>query len=206
MRPSNAAHMPKIAEDSSRLVPFDPRWKARRRDEDDDVHSVSSNETRNSNERRYSVSSYNTVESDPGVRPYQNGNLSRMTTGSSVSSTGSLPQRFHMAAHDLRPPSTSGSSVDFHLAQNFQGLSAADGQPPWAGQAAPYGVGGNPEKSFTFNPAVHSLQAWQEQAQVRSQSPANSFHSLPPSLPSHSYLVKQAGAQSPAPNSAMDSG
>jgi hypothetical protein len=203
LRSPAQSHLPKIAEDPSRLVPFDPRWKARRRDDDDDVHSVSSNETRNSAERRYSVSSYATVDSDPGPRAHlhQNGNLSRMTTGSSVSSTGSL-QRFHMAGHDHRPPSTSGSSVDFHLAQNFQGLSAADGAPVW-----PYSSPGpNSEKSFTFNPAVHSLAAWQAEKQARAQSPSASFHSLPPSLPSHhSQLSTQFQAEQPSQATDMDS-
>lgn len=89
-RPSNAAmgrnsrhpDMPQIVEDTSKLqVSGDSRYKMRRRDDDDDVHSVSSNETGHSSQRGrpFSISSQATSASEPNQRmPWPDGDGQRI--------------------------------------------------------------------------------------------------------------------------------
>jgi hypothetical protein len=135
--------LPQIAEDSTRLR-ADSRHKARRRDDDGDVHSIahshsSMETTRTSSEgRRVSVSSYNTMDSDPGpTRPPRFYNaIQRATSVSSLNassarlSVASQPLPGHYGTRDGLPPPHppgSASSVDSQLVQNFGGLWAADG-------------------------------------------------------------------------------
>ncbi|GJN91811.1 hypothetical protein Rhopal_004834-T1 [Rhodotorula paludigena] len=161
--------MPQIIEDTSRLhvsTPgYDPygasgpgpsasapslagmRYKARRRDEDDDVHSVSSNETGQSQQhwpfpiqpgrgRPFSISSKATSASDPERRVRSE--APEMDPLARVSSISSLPNprggiasaglasgsmhRFPSYGH-YTAPSTGHSSLDTNLISNMQGLA-----------------------------------------------------------------------------------
>jgi hypothetical protein len=136
--------LPQIAEDSTRLR-ADSRHKARRRDDDDDVHSIAQSHssvetTRTSSDgRRISMSSYNTMDSDPGPpRPPRFYNaIQRATSVSSLDAASRLsvasqplPGQYGTRDGNLqptRPPGTSASSVDSQLVQNFGGLWAAEG-------------------------------------------------------------------------------
>ncbi|GAA5964304.1 hypothetical protein JCM21900_003690 [Sporobolomyces salmonicolor] len=140
--------MPQIIEDTSRLYvspsagqaggePYHPgllsaRFKARRRDEDDDVHSISSNETGQSSQygatgivpgrgRPFSISSKATSASDPERRSRNDvpdiNHLHRVASISSLPSASRAPNR-HYAA-----PSTGHSSLDITLINNMQGLA-----------------------------------------------------------------------------------
>lgn len=183
-----------LTEDPARSL--SSRWKSRRREEDDDVHSISSNETHHSrnsaNEPRYSFSSFNTMDSDPlpksgGPWSPPNPSLSRNPTGSSFDSTGrpgALDHFFQSYGGQMLPPKSSSSSVDSSLLQNFQGLSAADAQrlyspfaggPPGSAFDGQYPMASAPGPGTTFVPALHSLGS--------RQSSANSYHSMP-TLPS----------------------
>lgn len=189
-----------LSEDPARTVSAQMRWKSqRRRDHDDDAHSVSSNETHHSrtsaNEPRYSFSSFNTMDSDPHPQSAawssQANNLSRNPTGSSFGSAagrpGALDHFFQSYGGGQQqqqlPPKSSSSSVDSSLLQNFQGLSAADAQrlySPFGGASAPafdnpYPLASAPGPGTTFVPALHALGS--------RQSSANSYHSMP-TLPS----------------------
>lgn len=124
----------------------DLRYKARRRDDDDDVHSMSSNETRS--ERRFSISTQNTastistahtMDSDPGPgRSSRSMNLAApgllppMRRSPSVSSFGGqshLSANSHSSIHSRRDLGTAGSgtsSLDYGLVGRFQGLTAQE--------------------------------------------------------------------------------
>ncbi|BGP36955.1 Serine/threonine protein kinase [Rhodotorula kratochvilovae] len=162
--------MPQIIEDTSRLQvsgqpPVDAygagpsgaalRYKARRRDEDDDVHSVSSNETGHSSQqwpfpvgpgrgRPFSISSKATSASDPERRAQQ---LLDMDPLARVSSLSSLPNlrsgvpatalssgsmhRFPSYGH-YTAPSTGHSSLDANFISNMQGLATSSTtELPW---------------------------------------------------------------------------
>jgi len=122
----------------------DARYKARRRDVDDDVHSMSSNETRS--ERRFSISSQNTMstvstmDSDPGPpRPGRQGGflapLRRSPSASSFSGQSHLSVGSTGSGHapasgygrrDLGTSGSGTSSLEYGLVGRFKGLSAAD--------------------------------------------------------------------------------
>ncbi|GAA6052342.1 hypothetical protein JCM3770_007261 [Rhodotorula araucariae] len=163
--------MPQIIEDTSRLQvsarpPVDAygagpsgaalRCKARRRDEDDDVHSVSSNETGHSSQqpwpfpvqpgrgRPFSISSKATSASDPERRAQQ---LLDMDPLDRVSSLSSLPNvrggvpgtalssgsmhSFPSYGH-YTAPSTGHSSLDANFISNMQGLATSSTtELPW---------------------------------------------------------------------------
>lgn len=172
--------MPQIIEDTSRLrvsggPPKDPfaagpsglpvRYKARRRDDDDDVHSVSSNETGHSSQhwpfpiqpgrgRPVSISSKATSASDPERRHQQLLDMDPLARVSSLSSlplpnvrspgAGGVPptalssgsmHRFPSYGH-YTAPSTGHSSLDANFISNMQGLATSSTSDlPW--QAPP---------------------------------------------------------------------
>lgn len=142
--PANAK-MPQIVEDTSRLQVSDASWrKARRRDVDDDVHSVSSNETGQSSQRRHpaylgrplsvsgqSMSSVATSASDPerSSRLDYDINVTRVPSLSSITSASSRPYP-HFGFRHAPPPSTGHSSLDHSLITHMQGL-ATSGDAGW---------------------------------------------------------------------------
>lgn len=137
------AKMPQIVEDTSRLYVSDPRHKARRRDVDDDVHSVSSNETGMSAHRGrpfsvsgVSISSVATSASDPERRSQHQYDVqaTRAPSHSSILSTASRPHP-HVGFRHAPPPSTGHSSIDSQLLANMQGL-ATSGEPGWMSPAS----------------------------------------------------------------------
>ncbi|GAA5870206.1 hypothetical protein JCM1840_001590 [Sporobolomyces johnsonii] len=145
--------MPQIIEDTSRLYvspsagqaggePYHPgllsaRFKARKRDEDDDVHSISSNETGQSSQygaggagvsgvvpgrgRTFSISSKATSSSDPERR--SRNDVRDMDQLHRVASISSLPSASRIAYHHYAAPSTGHSSLDTTLINNMQGLA-----------------------------------------------------------------------------------
>lgn len=145
-RASNAvgqgsSKMPQIVEDTSRLQVSDPRYKARRRDEDEDVHSVSSNDTGHSLQRgrAYSISSQATSASDPGKgpRPHRRETdipraPSLSSIGSSAASSARVPHHSHFYS---RAPNTGHSSLDHQLVQNMQGLATNGDGGGWKSPA-----------------------------------------------------------------------
>ncbi|GAA6059067.1 hypothetical protein JCM10212_002038 [Sporobolomyces blumeae] len=156
--------MPQIIEDTSRLYVspnaarstagdgdgyyptlLSTRFKARRRDDDDDVHSVSSTDTGQSSQyagpsglfpargRPFSVSSKATSSSDPERRSRNeladiDLSLNRVGSLSSLPSAARGPyQRYHV-------PSTGHSSLDASLINNMQGLATTSTSDlPWQG-------------------------------------------------------------------------
>lgn len=202
-----------LQEDPSVTGSVDSRWKSRRRHDDDDIHSVSSNETHNSrnsgNEPRYSFSSYNTMDSESlpqSAWSPQATSLSRNATASSLGSTGRSPaldQFFQHHGNQSLPPKSSSSSVDSSLLRNFQGLSAADAQrlrSPFGVTSAPmdssYPMPSAPGPGTTFVPALHSLGSRQSSANSYS-----SFHSMPtlPSQQQYSNLAAPSEHQEDDP-------
>lgn len=110
--------LPQIVESSSRLSAVDTRFKMRRRDDDDDVHSISSSDNGAYHRGRpYSVSSQATSSSEPDMRP-----------GRHLTSPHHLVDpRFH------RPPNSAistTSSLDQQFITDMKGL-ATSGEPRW---------------------------------------------------------------------------
>lgn len=154
------AKMPQIVEDTSRLHVSDHaalRHKARRRDVDDDVHSVSSNETGHSSHlhgqrggRPFSMSgvsilSVATSASDPERRSQHQYDLGagpppRVPSLSSITSSSSRPYHHQSGFRHAvpPPPSTGHSSLDHSLIANMQGLatSSAGGNDGWRSPGA----------------------------------------------------------------------
>ncbi|KAM0793090.1 hypothetical protein ACM66B_000572 [Microbotryomycetes sp. NB124-2] len=133
------AKMPQIVEDTSRLQVSGLQHKARRRDVDDDVHSVSSAETGLSASRRnrpmsvsgFSISSVATSASDPERRSQHQYDPSavRAPSHSSILSSASRAHP-HAGFRHAPPPSTGHSSLDSQLLINMQGL-ATSGDSGW---------------------------------------------------------------------------
>lgn len=133
----------------------DGRYKARRRDDDDDVHSMSSNETRS--ERRFSISSHatastvsttNTMDSDPGPSRSRAAQLlPPMRRTPSVSSFGGQSMQSQSSGHsgyarrDLDTGSSNTSSLEHGLVGRFQGLTAAERAVSPDGRGSPAQVG-----------------------------------------------------------------
>ncbi|KAK4058182.1 Serine/threonine protein kinase [Microbotryomycetes sp. JL221] len=140
MMAATNAKMPQIVEDTSRLHVSGLHHKARRRDVDDDVHSVSSNDTGFSAHQHrgrplsvsgFSISSVATSASDPERRSqhqYDPG-VVRAPSHSSILSTASRPHP-HAGFRHAPPPSTGHSSIDSQLLVNMQSL-ATSGEPGW---------------------------------------------------------------------------
>lgn len=118
-----------INEHMGRPPVVDTRHKLRRRDDDDDVHSVSSVDTGLSSQRGRpaSISSQATSRSDPE----KSGGHYRHDMGSpSLSSlrSGSSSIRVpHHSHYFSAAPNTGASSVDHQLAKNMQGLATGPG-------------------------------------------------------------------------------
>lgn len=136
-----SSKMPQIVEDTSRLRVSDPRYKTRRRDDDDDVHSVSSNDTGHSSQRgrAYSISSQATSASDPGNVPRQHRRdldtpraPSLSSINSSVASSARVPHHSHYYS---RAPNTGHSSLDPQLVTNMQGLATNGDGGGWKSPA-----------------------------------------------------------------------
>lgn len=139
--------MPQIVEDTSRLYVSDLRHKSRRRDEDDDVHSVSSNETGHSSHRGrpfsisgVSVSSQATSASDPERRTRHENldmglhrvpSLSSLTSGTSSRHPGANNHHYH----HYTAPSTGHSSLDHSLIKNMQSLATSSDTAGWRSPA-----------------------------------------------------------------------
>lgn len=121
--------LPQIHEHTGRPSVADMRHKSRRRDDDDDVHSVSSVDTGLSSQRGRpaSISSQATSRSDPE----KSGGHYRHDMGSpSLSSlrSGSSSIRVpHHSHYFSAAPNTGASSVDHQLAKNMQGLATGPG-------------------------------------------------------------------------------
>ena len=142
----------------------DVRHKARRLDDDDDVHSMSSNETRS--ERRFSISSHTTVstvstthtmDSDPGPsrsnRGAVTGLLSTVHRSPSLSSFGGHShlsvgsQNSGQSRRDLGTSGSGSSSLEYGLVGRFQGLTAAE-----TDQASIRSTGGSPSPASSSHP------------------------------------------------------
>lgn len=193
----------------------DARYKARRRDDDDDVHSMSSNETRS--ERRFSISSHNTMstvsttntlDSDPGpARPgRQGGFLAPVRRSPSVSSfsgqshlsvgstgSGQAPTSGY-GRRDLGTSGSGTSSLEYGLVGRFKGLSAADGA---SSSTSPTSASSHPDSPHYFRPPHSPSQMSASHQQHNISLPSiQSFDRPPPkefSFPNGSGHGPQAG-------------
>lgn len=212
----HGVRMPQIVEDSSRLHVSEMRHKTRRRDVDDDVHSVSSGETGHSSQRGgrpFSVSSQATSASEPDIR---SGAQRQRIGGSS---------RPHHSHYYGPPPSTGHSSLDHQLIDDMRGL-ATSGEPDWQspvrsdsrgpGRASPslrevpLDARFSPYPGYAGRPGQHNLPAIDLTGHLRRPSgrPASSAslvssHSAPGTLPSHwdlPFLPSMALDAEPSPS------
>lgn len=129
----HSGKMPQIAEDNSRLHVGDNRFKARRKDEDDDVHSVSSGGSGHSSQRgrAFSISSQATSASEP-ERRYVGHSVLEKTVGrapslSSLPGPSSNGQGYSSSFYGPPAPNTGHSSLDHQLIKNMQGLATSGG-------------------------------------------------------------------------------
>lgn len=112
---ASSQRLPGISEHGGQqLKPVDMRHKYRRREDDDDVHSISSTSTGHSSQRRFSISSAATNDTD-GSR--------RLHFAHQVPYNALLQQQYGQREGMPSAPSTSHSSIDLQLVQNMQSLA-----------------------------------------------------------------------------------
>jgi hypothetical protein len=134
--------LPPVSEDGARLRPLDgPRYRSRRRGDDDaDVHSVSSNET-GQDDRRFSMASGNTMESDPG--PTWPRGFSHLHRSPSQASMGSASRLSVASSPNLgsvyraSTPASTTSSLDHQFIATMAGLTAEEQEANLAHAARP---------------------------------------------------------------------
>lgn len=182
--------LPQIAEDGGRLKPMDAaRFRQRRRGDDDaDVHSVSSNET--GDDRRYSISTMNTMDSDPGPHRGPRG-LSVLARSPSHSSLGSTSRLSVASSPNLgtvyraSTPASTTSSLDHQLITNMAGLSAGQAQGDWSARPSIDSQGsrlkssssGDPRYSPYHKPTLPGIEAF--------DFPPGTFMASPGSMAPH---------------------
>ena len=202
---SLSSKMPQIIEDGSRLYVADLRHKSRRREEDGDVQSVSSNETSHSSlhqrGRPFSVASNATSASDPerrGRMEYDHG-LTRVPSLSSISSAPlSLQPNAHPAHHlhhlhahpsshsAYHAPSTGHSSLDHSIINGMHSLATSNDTAGWRSPVRSESRGAHqPHERYSPYPN-HSINLGLLPRSTTAGSGASNFsgqqptHSLPP--------------------------
>lgn len=223
-KPNGERKMGKIPEDATRLHAVDLRHKMRRRDEDDDVHSVSSNDTGASSfrGRPYSVSSQATSRSDPEqFRMRSQHDADHPPTLSSIHSSSSAARPSYNHTHQ-RAPDTGHSSLDHSFINNMQGLlrsesrgvrSGSPREPPEM-RYSPYPHGSRPPGGHLNTFAEYSAAQFglrnSSNAVMSSSASIASYRSVPSSLngskyqaredaPLMSYLPVMDGGATPTP-------
>lgn len=166
------------------------RFKARRRDDDDDVHSVSSTDTGQSSQyagpsglfpargRPFSVSSKATSSSDPERR--SRNELAEIDLHlNRAGSVASLPltNRHHYPYH---APSTGHSSLDSSLINNMQGLATGSATDlSWTPSSTPAGSSSN-NRSDSLNRQRVASPPHHEQRYSPYQVPTSPTHARSP--------------------------
>ncbi|KAH8920725.1 kinase-like protein [Atractiella rhizophila] len=210
-----SSKLPQIIEDVSQLHVVDNRYSnRRRRDTEDDVHSVSSNETGASgNDNRFSMSSGNTLDSDPGPqRSPHRLPIHRAVSVQSLSAASRLSAGTPYYSNHELSPQRSSSSLDHQLISNMQSLATDSSTSEWSQPAHGRKSQRSPspatsiDSNSRYSPYPHPSSRPSQQHNhhplppinthyhhppnhnrhlSQASSGAHSFHSLPSALPSH---------------------
>lgn len=226
---SHSSRMPQIIEDTSRMHVSEMRHKTRRRDDDDDVHSVSSGDTGHSSQRAsrpFSISSQATSASEPerssGTTRGNRGvnGLARVTSLSSITSAQSSSRHHYGPA----APNTGHSSLDHAFIDEMRQLQTS-GEPSWNTPVKNLNLETprnhlrspsprDPSFDTRFSPypasrVGHNLPAIDfngnlKRSNLHTSASIASYHSTPGTLPSHfdlPFLPSMALDQEPNPSS-----
>ncbi|KAL8287256.1 hypothetical protein RQP46_003708 [Phenoliferia psychrophenolica] len=205
---------PQIVEDTSKLqVSKDSRFKMRRRDDDDDVHSVSSNETGHSSQRGrpFSISSQQTSASEPDPSQRRQQQQAHPSWPEPDPSQRMAPMS-SSRTYGPAAPSTGHSSLD--LATRMQGLATTShsDHPSSRGHRSSSPASNSNSERFSPYPSyrtsgqtlppISSFDGPQQQQQQQQQhqharqashASIQSYQSAPHVLPSH-YLPHGDGS------------